>query len=299
MATSSPDKRGEHRARPRIFTALIGRVHTIELRRALSDIPRCSGTRATTRGPFWEGWRHMTYGARLDSPSFHIPRKNRLAIRLIARDGRATVIRRTLLPVIGADDIILPGFDDTLGSFAMRAQEGDTDARDALFFAYLPKLERLMGHARPPYAPNGMTGIWDRDDVEQEAWLVFVELVEAWSGDVSFTSWLLSRFPWRLKDVIRDGIGRPSIPPRRRVVDMELAEMVSTPFEEMLPETSELVDRIVAALPDELAEALIGHTVHGKTKAQVATEMGVSRRTMVRYWQEIRRIAAEVLDGEA
>jgi DNA-directed RNA polymerase specialized sigma24 family protein len=75
--------------------------------------------------------------------------------------------------------------------------------------------------------------------------------------------------------------------------------MVSTPFEEMLPETSELVDRIVAALPDELAEALIGHTVHGKTKTQVATEMGVSRRTMVRYWQEIRRIAAEVLDGEA
>jgi RNA polymerase sigma factor (sigma-70 family) len=209
------------------------------------------------------------------------------------------VIRRTLLPVIGADDVILPGFDDTLGSFAMRAQEGDTDARDALFFAYLPKLERLMAHVRPPYAPTGMTGIWDRDDIEQEAWLVFVELVEAWSGDVSFTSWLLSRFAWRLKDVIRDGIGRPSIPPRRREVDMELAELVPAPCEEMLPEVSELVDRVVDALPDELAEALIGHMVHGKTKTRVAAEMGVSRRTMVRYWQEIRRIAAEVLDTGA
>jgi RNA polymerase sigma factor (sigma-70 family) len=229
------------------------------------------------------------------SSPFLRPVRSRLAIRLITSDGRATVLRRTLLPVIGEDDVILPAFDDTLGTFAMRAQEGDTDARDALFFAYLPKLERLMSYARPPHALSGMTGIWDRDDVEQEAYLVFVELVEGWSGDVPFTAWLLSRFPWRLKDAIRDGIGKPSGPPRQRVVPIEDAAFVPVEVAGLSPEDREVIDAVLDRLPEYLGQILIEHALHGKSKAAIAREIGISRRTMVRYWQEIRRRAMETL----
>lgn len=241
----------------------------------------------------------MAYGARLESFPFHQPKRNRLAIRLIARDGRATVVRRTLLPVIGADDVILPAFDDTLGDFAIRAQEGDTDARDALFFAFLPKLERLMTHARPPSARNGMTGLWDRDDVEQEAYLAFLELVDGWSGDVSFTSWLLSRFPWRLKDAIRDGIGRPPMPPRQHAVGIEQAELVPIELHDFAPEVREMVNRLMAGLPEELSRILVAHAIDGRTKTDIAKDLGVSRRTMVRYWQEIKQLSLEILGERA
>ena len=241
----------------------------------------------------------MAYGARSDTFPSSFPRstsrRSRLAIRLIARDGRATVLRRTLLPVIGADDIILPAFDDTLGAFAIRAQEGDTDARDALFFAYLPKLERLMSYARPPHALSGMTGIWDQDDVEQEAYLVFLELVDGWSGDVSFTAWLLSRFPWRLKDTIRSGVGKPSGPPRQRVVPIEDAAFVPVEVDDLTPEDREMIDRVLDRLPEYLGQILVAHALHGTSKAAIARDLDISRRTMVRYWQEIRRRAMETL----
>jgi RNA polymerase sigma factor (sigma-70 family) len=241
----------------------------------------------------------MAYGARSESFPASFPhstsRRSRLAIRLITRDGRATFLRRTLLPVIGADDIILPAFDDTLGSFAIRAQEGDTDARDALFFAYLPKLERLMSHARPPHALSGMTGIWDQDDVEQEAYLVFLELVDGWSGDVSFTAWLLSRFAWRLKDTIRSGIGKPSGPPRQRVVPIEDAAFVPMRIDGLSPEDREVIDKVLDQLPEYLGQVLIEHALHGKSKTAIARDLQISRRTMVRYWQEIRHRAMATL----
>lgn len=237
----------------------------------------------------------MPYGARIESLPIVPPRRSRLAIRLIARDGRATVLRRTLLPVIGADDVILPAFDDTLGAFAIRAQQGDSGARDALFFAFLPKLERLMAHARVPNMPAGMTATWDRDDVEQEAYLVFTELVESWCGDVSFTSWLLARFPWRLRNTIRAGVARPSTPPRTRPVPLEVAEEEPVVLEDLDPELREMVAALVESLPDHLARALVAHAFHGRNKSEIAREIGVSRRTMVRYWQEIRRLAQEAM----
>lgn len=205
------------------------------------------------------------------------------------------VVRRTLLPVIGADDIILPAFDETLGTVAIRAQEGDMDARDALFFAFLPKLDRLMANARPPHAPAGMTGVWDRDDVEQEAYLVFVELLHGWSGDVSFTAWLLSRFSWRLKDAIRDGVAKPLTPPRHAQVSLESAEFAPIGIGDIGRDGREIMDALLDSLPPYLAQVLVARALLGKSLVQIGREMDLSRRTMVRYWQEIRRRAIEVM----
>lgn len=205
--------------------------------------------------------------------------------------------QRTLLPVIGADDIILPIVDDTLGELAIRAQEGDLEARDALYFAFLPKLTRLMSAARPPYAPSGAQGIWDRDDVQQESYLVFIELVQAWSGDVSFTKYLLSRFPWRLKDAIRRGVGKSSVPPRQVMVAVDHADSVVS-VDEPSPAANALLDALLAGLPEPLGAILVAHVIHGKTKTEIAGEIGVSRRTLARYWKEIQERSTPLLMQE-
>lgn len=231
----------------------------------------------------------------------HAADTGRIAVRLASsargRVRTRTLARRpvTLLPEIGADDVILPTFEQTLGSFAMRAQLGDRIARDTLFHAYLPKLNRLMRGIRPPYAPDGAEGIWSRDDVAQEMYLVFVDLVEAWAGDVDFTAFLLSRFAWRLKDAVFRGIGKPATPPRWSAVPIREASLEAAVAE---PEGADALDMVLDGLPEPFAAILVAHVLEGRSKAAIARELGISRRTMVRYWARIRQHAADVLIDE-
>jgi RNA polymerase sigma factor (sigma-70 family) len=225
-----------------------------------------------------------------------VPRtRHRSAIRLVRRARRARTVReRALLPVMGAADVVLPVFDAKLGEFARRAQAGDTDARDALYFAFQPKVTRMTQTVHPPFAPEGATGLWDHGDLAQEAYLVFVELILAWPGDVPLTAYVMSRFPWRIRDTIRRGVARPSVPPRRRVVPIETAAMVAGDAGPAAG-VSELLDALAAQLPPPLDDILIAHVLHGKTKTEIAAEIGVSRRTMVRHWREIQRRALAAL----
>lgn len=224
----------------------------------------------------------------------HVADSGRMAARPVApaRGWRRAPRPVALLPEIGADDVILPTFEKTLGSFAMRAQLGDRIARDALFHAYRPKLDRLARRIRPPYAPEGTEGIWNREDVAQEAYLVFVDLVGAWAGDVDFTAFLLSRFPWRLKDTVFRGIGKPPVPPRWRRVpvdDESLHELVA------VQEGADALFRVLEGLPEPLPAILVAHAIDGRTQAAIARDLGVSRRTVARYWARIRQHAADVL----
>jgi DNA-directed RNA polymerase specialized sigma24 family protein len=59
-----------------------------------------------------------------------------------------------------------------------------------------------------------------------------------------------------------------------------------------------MLDALVGSLPEPLGAVLVAHVVEGKTKTEIARALGVSRRTMVRYWQDIRAHAADVL-GDA
>jgi RNA polymerase sigma factor (sigma-70 family) len=213
------------------------------------------------------------------------------AVRMVtARRARYRSPEFPPLPLIGADDIVLPVFDDRLGEVARRAKAGDAVARDALYVAFEPKLHRMSFAVRTPFAPLGSQAMWDRDDVAQEGYLVFVELIDTWPEDHSFTAYVMSRFQWRLRDVIQRGVGRASVPPRQHEVPIEGVERL--PGTAPAPvEPSPLMDALVAALPPPLDAVLIAHVVHGKTRREIADAMGISRRTMVRYWTEIRQHA--------
>lgn len=95
---------------------------------------------------------------------------------------------------------------------ATRARAGDTASRDLLYRSLRQRLVRI-GRVLKPW-PNTLTaiGIWDDDDVGQETYLIFVELLDAWDGELPFIPYLLGRFVWRLRDRILRGIGKPSVP---------------------------------------------------------------------------------------
>jgi DNA-directed RNA polymerase specialized sigma24 family protein len=106
---------------------------------------------------------------------------------------------------------------------------------------------------------------------------------------------VLARFPWRLRNAVRDGVGRPSVPPRQWRIPLEEADLEPMELDELDPDSHGRVVRLLDALPDHLVEVLVAHALHGTPKAQVARDIQVSRRTLVRYWQDIRQYAGDVL----
>lgn len=97
-------------------------------------------------------------------------------------------------------------------TLAASAQGGDIGCRNLLYLSLRPRLGRIASMLRP--WPNTLThiGVWDQDDVEQEGYLIFAELLDAWNSEVPFIPFLLARFPWRLRDRILRGIGKPRAP---------------------------------------------------------------------------------------
>jgi DNA-directed RNA polymerase specialized sigma24 family protein len=192
-----------------------------------------------------------------------------------------------LLPLLGLDDDITPAIEALLAPVAIRAQEGDWAARNALYAAFEPKLNRFVRRVRVPYAPGDARGIWDREDVAQEGFLVFAALVDAWPADIPFGRYVLANFPWRLRDAIHRGFARPLMPQWVRVVPVD-AELVASDPGAPRQESAARVEAIAAALQPPLDDFMRLHILERLTLDESASEMSVSSRTGSRYWQAIR-----------
>lgn len=147
---------------------------------------------------------------------------------------------------------------------AVRARNGDNTARDQLFWALRPRLNRKSWFLKSWPNTAGMTGIWDRDDVRQETWLVFVDLLTAWDGKTKFVPYLLARFGWRLRDRILRGIGkRQNQFGEIRVSEEMLDELVIASDGEQ-PESVALARRLLEVL---LKQSMKGDTPVGEFEA--------------------------------
>lgn len=203
----------------------------------------------------------------------------------------------TLLPLIGRADDLTPGLERTLWPVALRARDDDWAARDALFAAFEPKLQRIARNLWAPPASATTVGVWEHDDVWQEAWLVFVALVEAWRPEIPFGRYLLANFPWRLRDAIRRNLARPAVPPRW------YASRAQTWDEHASPDAVEDTDDIlIDILCDELGEPAGQvtrlHILHNLSLREAATELRLGERTASRHWSNTRARLREVLTGD-
>lgn len=145
--------------------------------------------------------------------------------RLIERRAQPQGRESIAVPATGVID---PPTVEALQKLASLARAGDIAARDHLYFALQPRLYRIGYVLRPwPNTPV-YTGLWERDDVNQECWLICMDLLTAWDGETPFVAHLLARFAWRLRDRILRGIGKPVVPVgATRVPDDVLTEVLA------------------------------------------------------------------------
>lgn len=169
---------------------------------------------------------------------------------------------------------------------AERARHGDEDARDALFIAFQPKLRRFYRRVQLPRRVPGQTGVWDADDVEQEAWIVFDQLIRTWTPARPFGRYILANFPWRLRDAVYRGIARRGMPPRMTVVPIDDGWLRDERADDAFNDA--LTRALAASLPATQRTILMRHASDGITLTTIARELGISRRTVTRHWRTVR-----------
>jgi RNA polymerase sigma factor (sigma-70 family) len=229
----------------------------------------------------------------MSTPTHRVPRRTRPPHLRLLPGGLPPL--PAAVPILRPGEDVTPAQDALLTGLAHRARRGDVAARDLLWLALAPKLEpssrrceRLawrMGWARRDGRP------WEMEDLRQEAWLVFVALIDAWPGEGSFVPYAVAHFPWRLKNAMRR-LG----PPRGRVVLVSRpAEAAAECAELGQVEAEELRTTLLAALSPADAAVLRLRVELGASWGDVACQLGVSRRTVARRWARIRRVTRELL----
>ncbi len=188
-----------------------------------------------------------------------------------------------LLPLVPRLDPIFPEIDRILGTAARAALSGDTAARDALFAAFQPRFERSIrrcqrvwaGQSRQSMVEDAIEAV----DIAQEAYLVFVDLLDTWPGGGSLSAFLCARFPWRLHDATRTW---------RRPTAANLALVrVNAHRAEDDSELTALLDEVSADLHPPARELLRWRVFERLTFADIARRTGVSTRTVSRRWGEL------------
>ncbi|HEX3722261.1 MAG TPA: sigma-70 family RNA polymerase sigma factor [Nitrolancea sp.] len=170
-----------------------------------------------------------------------------------------------------------PELDARLGAMALRARS-EPDVRNALYRLLEFKIERFVGRYR--YRAHRMT-VYEIDDVTQEAFLVFCNVIDRWPGDRSFLGYFFTRFPWRLSRAVERLERGASI---NRLVPLEEVEE---------PELSTHADDALAlieagALLDARDRALLElRAGYGMTALEVARILGMHPRSVHRLWARI------------
>jgi RNA polymerase sigma factor (sigma-70 family) len=192
-----------------------------------------------------------------------------------------------IVPVVTAADDLSATLERRLLPTVQRAHAGCQEARDALYIAFGPKLERFTRRVHAPFLGDDRTGVWDRDDVEQEAWLVFDELIAQWTPERPFGRYILATFPWRLRDAVYRGIGRRGVPSRMALVAIGEHDWLRD-GSAAADEAQVLLEIIAERLPAMQAMILRRHVGDGETLSAIARDLDISRRTITRQWRAVR-----------
>jgi RNA polymerase sigma factor (sigma-70 family) len=191
-----------------------------------------------------------------------------------------------LLPLIARDADMSPALERSLLPVAIRAKAGDREARDALQRAFEPKLARFIRQIKVPYAHPGDHALWEREDVIQEAWLVFAALCDAWEPEIPFGRYVLANFPWRLRDAVLRGIARNPFPTSVRIQPIrETTVVVEERTGQMAEET--LIEVLAMSFEEPFGDVIRHHILERRSLVETAERMGISRRSVTRYWQVI------------
>lgn len=176
-----------------------------------------------------------------------------------------------------------------LTRLALAARAGDAHARDLVYQALCPSIDRMVaGCARLTWAadcPRRDGRPWDREDLAQEAYLIFSDLVRVWSGEGPFTPYLFAYFPWRLRNAWRRL--RPDRP--RGATILRHGPDLAADASAVAEEAAVLLEALADLLPEVERIILLAHIRDGITLAEIARRLGLRSRQVGRRWLGIKR----------
>jgi DNA-directed RNA polymerase specialized sigma24 family protein len=191
-------------------------------------------------------------------------------------------------PAIAQDFALTPDVDATLNALALHARD-DADARNALHAALAFKIARFVGRYR-----HWHSDAWELADLEQEAFIILVEMVADWRGTGSFGAYFLGFFPWRLRHAI-EWWGRRR-PPGPRMDPTALGHVAAREWPGEPHDALALAVTLMAyeahLTPRDHALVRL-HVLHGAPLDSIAYFAHMARRTVYRRWGRIARILAD------
>lgn len=172
-----------------------------------------------------------------------------------------------------------PDLDARLNALALRART-DPAARNALYAALSFKVARFVRRYR--YRAERFH-VCDLEDVAQEGFVVFCDLVQSWPGRESFLGYFFSRFPWRLARAI-DQIERGW--PADRLQPLTVPGEV-TPRTVSDPADLFLLSELGAGLDPRSRTVLELHIGYGLHLSEIARLLGIRQRAMYHLWEHL------------
>lgn len=191
-------------------------------------------------------------------------------------------------PVLGADDPLGPEVERRLTALAHLARGGDRAARDTLFLALGPKIDRMLGRCRglawSSAGPRRDGRPWELEDLGQQAYIAFVDLLALWSGEGAVGPYLLAHLPWRLRNAWRE----LAAPRRRGAPFAPAAAELLIDGSAAADEAVVLLEAWAAGFPPLDGAILLLRFRDGATAAEIAAALGLQRRTLDRRWRRLR-----------
>jgi len=159
-----------------------------------------------------------------------------------------------------------------------RAAKDDPAARNELHARLRGKIARFLEPWR-----GKQLAIGDFADLQQEAFVVFTNLVLDWTGEGSFARYFFGFYPWRLHHAVAYHERRWG-PRRMLLVPQEDIEQLGR-GEATVGEDAEIA---LGVLTQE-ERALLALRLSGYSLPAAAARLGWSERTVARRWRVLRR----------
>jgi RNA polymerase sigma factor (sigma-70 family) len=188
----------------------------------------------------------------------------------------------------------VPGdIDQALTIAAFDAKRGDLASRDALFRAVEPRVSRVVRRcAALMHCRRG--GVVEPDDIAQEAFLVFLAVLDRWPERGSFVAYFMATFPHELRHVARRLTWT-------RIREAPLGAATSEALVDDTTAAGEAAMTMLRELADSLGEPdrsiLLRRVRDGVPMAAIARELGISRRTVQRHWTRLVQSLRPRFDG--
>lgn len=189
---------------------------------------------------------------------------------------------RSLAPAVPPFGRVPSEVDAALSALGCRAAAGDTQALNALYAAFAPRLEHAIRRAQGAHRRYGGDPAIEPEDIAQQAFVVFAELVRGWDDDRELSRYVLAYFPWRLSDAVRAMSDRRE---RRSLDALPSALLADGTVEAEAAAT--LLEVLAGALPAGEARILLLRVRDGCSWNEIARITGTERRTLFRCWKRL------------